>query len=283
MQATTKRLSANNSIKVGSVLIFLILIVSIFAPVLSRYNPVEQNLDEVLQPPSRMHLLGTDYVGRDLLSRILSGTRVTMRISLLATLCALVAGTVLGTMAAYWGGWIDSVLMRIVDLFLGFPRLFLLLMIVGFGRPSLGLTVLGLALFSWMEIARIVRAQVMVVKEMLYVKSAIVLGLTKLRILRRYILPNILGPLIAATTLLVGTLILVESSLSFLGLGVQPPVASWGTILNQGRIDPFGAWWITIFTGLFIVITVVGFNLIGDGLRSFYDPHQSLSWKRGGQ
>jgi len=146
------------------------------------------------------------------------------------------------------------------------------LLAVGFGSPSLWLTLIVLGLLSWMEVARIVRAEVIVIREMLYIKAATSLGLKRRRIIMGYIVPNVMGPVIVSTTLLVGTMILVEATLSFLGLGVQPPHASWGTILNQGSIDPVGSWWISTFGGLMVVVTVIGFNLLGDGLRDLLDP-----------
>ena len=165
--------------------------------------------------------------------------------------------------------------MRFVDVLLGFPRLFVILLAIGFGSSSSWMTVTILGLLSWMEVARVVRGEVIVIREMLYVKSAIALGMHRRKIIVNYIFPNIMGPVIVFVTLLISTMILVESSLSFLGLGVQPPNASWGTILRQGRFDPFNTWWISTFAGMAVVLTVVGFNLLGDSLRDVLDPRRS--------
>lgn len=167
--------------------------------------------------------------------------------------------------------------MRGVDILLGFPKLFIVLLAVGLGTPSIWLTVAVLGALSWMEVARIVRGEVILVREMNYVKAATALGLRSSAIIFRYILPNVISTIIVSTTLLIGTMILVEATLSFLGLGVQPPDASWGTIMNQGRADPLGAWWISTFAGLSMIITLIGFNLLGDGLRDILDPRRKTT------
>jgi len=234
-------------------------------------DPYAQNLEEISQPPSLAHPFGTDFFGRDLFSRILYGGRLSLTIGIVVTFFAVVIGTIIGMVSGYFGGWPDAALMRFVDVMLGFPRLFILLTVIGFTRPSFGLMLAVLSLFSWMEVARIVRAEVLTVRERLYVKSAVALGLSRRRVLFRYIFPNILSPIIVSATLMVGSVIVIESGLSFIGMGVQPPDASWGTILNQGFQDLAGAWWITLFSGLAIVVTVIGFNLVGDGLRNILD------------
>jgi len=272
MKIYISKLWQDRSSKIGLIIVAIVCICAVFAPILAPQDPFSQDLSKILKPPSFHNLLGTDFYGRDLLSRLIYGTRISLGVSIIATSIAVFIGILTGLVAGFIGKWIDQIIMRIVDVLLGFPKLFILLLAVGFGHPSIWLTVFVLSLFSWMEIARIVRGEVLVVKEMLYVKSAIALGLSKKRILMRHIFPNVIGPIIVSSTLLIGTMILIETSLSFLGLGVQPPNASWGTILNQGRIDLFGGWWISTFTGIVIVITVVGFNLLGDGLRNLLDP-----------
>ena len=267
-----KRVWSNNASRAGLIIIAIILLFAIAAPIISPHNPNLQDYDKILKPPSFSNLLGTDQYGRDVLSRIIYGTKVSLGVGIFAAFIALVLGTMVGSIAGLLGGWADRLLMRLVDILLGFPKLFVLLLAVGIGSPSILLTVLVLGFLSWMEIARIVRGEVIVVKEQMYVKSAAALGLGKVRIIFKYIVPNIAGQIVVSLTLLVSTMILVEASLSFLGLGVQPPTASWGTLLNQGRIDPLGAWWISMFTGVFIVVTVVGFNLFGDGLRNVLNP-----------
>lgn len=272
---TLKKLWHNKSARIGLIIVAIVTTCAIFAPVLAPRNPFAQDLTKILKPPSFSCPLGTDFYGRDLLSRLIYGTRVSLGISVIATAIAVIIGTIIGLSVGFLGKWTDRILMRLVDVLLGFPRLFIVLLAVGLGYPSIWLTVIVLALFSWMKIARIVRGEVIIVKEMLYVKSAIALGLNRRRILSGYILPNIIGPIIVSSTLLIGTVLLVEASLSFLGLGAQPPTASWGTILNQGRIDLIGGWWVSTFAGIAIVITVVGFNLLGDGLRNIIDPKSS--------
>lgn len=270
-----KQLWHNRSARVGVLIVSIISLGALLAPFLSPHDPTLQNLKLLSQPPSLSHLLGTDLYGRDLLSRILWGARVSLGIGLIATIIAVGIGTAVGTVAGYAGGWIDQLLMRFVDVLLGFPRLFVILLAIGFGSSSSWMTVTILGLLSWMEVARVVRGEVIVIREMLYVKSAIALGMHRRKIIVNYIFPNIMGPVIVFVTLLISTMILVESSLSFLGLGVQPPNASWGTILRQGRFDPFNTWWISTFAGMAVVLTVVGFNLLGDSLRDVLDPRRS--------
>lgn len=272
MKGLINILHSDRSLQLGVIIISVICLFSILVPILSPYHHNTQNLSESFQRPSWLHPLGTDFFGRDLFTRLMHGGRITLAVAFSATLFAVIIGTIVGLVSGFIGGWPDRILMRLVDILLGFPKLFVILLLVGMGYTSLVLVVSFLALFSWMEIARIVRSDVWVAKEQLYVKSAEALGLRRRRIIFRHILPNITGPLIVSTVLLISTLILIESSLSFLGLGVQPPNASWGTILNEGRVDPIGAWWISAFSGIIIVACVIGFNLIGDGLRNILDP-----------
>jgi len=223
-------------------------------------------------PPSLSHLFGTDLFGRDVLSRLLYGARVSMGIGLGSAFLAVFLGSAVGLSAGFSRGWVDAVLMRIVDLLLGFPKFFILLLVVGLGSPSIWLTAAVLGALSWMEIARVVRGEVVLIREMNYVKAATALGLSPLKIAMRYVLPNVSGSIIVSATLLIGTMILVEASLSYLGFGVQPPDASWGTIMNQGRIDPLGTWWISVSAGLAIILSLIGINLLGDSLRDVLDP-----------
>jgi len=263
-----KNFSSDVSLKTGAILIVILILFIVAGSFVSPYQPDSQDLSQTLQPPSWGHLLGTDFYGRDLLTRLIYGGRITLGISLIATILAITIGTIIGLLCGYFGGLIDLLCMRFIDILLGFPRIFIILLIIGLGYSSLALVVLVMALFSWMEIARIVRANVWVVREQLYVKSAQALGLSRSRIIFRHILPNVSGPIIVSAVLLISSLILLESGLSFLGLGAQPPTASWGTILNEGRIDPLGTWWISLFSGILIIISVIGFNLIGDGIQN---------------
>jgi len=267
----------NSSGRIGLVVVGAFSIISLGAPLFSPFDPSAQNLSMTVRPPSFSHLLGTDLFGRDLLSRLIYGARVSMGIGISAALIAVLFGTLVGLTTGFLKGWTDKILMRSVDILLGFPKLFIVLLAVGLGTPSVWLTVAVLGALSWMEVARIVRGEVILVREMNYVKAATALGLKSSAIIFRYILPNIISAVIVSTTLLIGTMILVEATLSFLGLGVQPPDASWGTIMNQGRVDPLGAWWISTFAGLSIIISLIGFNLLGDGLRDVLDPRRSVS------
>lgn len=267
-----KKLWRDKSARIGMLIIAVITLSALAAPLLTPYEPNTQDLSIAAQAPSLGHPLGTDFYGRDLLTRLIYGARVSLGIGLCATLLAVLVGTTVGLISGYSGGWVDNILMRIVDVLLGFPRLFVILLAVGLSTPSVKIIILILGALSWMEIARIVRGEVIVIREMLYVKSAVALGISKRKILLEYILPNTTDVITVYATLLIGTTIIVEASLSFLGLGVQPPDASWGTIINQGRIDPVNAWWISTFAGLAIVITVIGINLLGDSLRSLLNP-----------
>ncbi len=272
MKRIVNIICSDKSLYAGSILIGIIIIFSLTGPLLSPYNYSSQNLSEALQSPSISHPLGTDYYGRDVLARIMHGGQITLGIALLATTIAVLTGIIIGLISAFVGGWLDRILMRLVDIMLGFPKLFIILLVIGMGYSSIGLIILFLAIFSWMEIARIVRSEVLVIREQLYIKSAEAIGLRRRRIIFIHILPNVMGTIIVSSVLLISTLILIESSISFLGLGVQPPNASWGTILTEGRIDPIGTWWISVFSGIFIIAAIIGFNLIGDGLRNILDP-----------
>ncbi len=267
----------NSSGRIGLVIVGAFSIISLGAPLFSPFDPATQNLSISVRPPSFSHLLGTDLFGRDLLSRLIYGARVSMGIGISAAFIAVFLGTLVGLTTGFLKGWTDKILLRSVDILLGFPKLFIVLLAVGLGTPSVWLTVVVLGALSWMEVARIVRGEVILVREMNYVKAAAALGLKSSAIIFRYILPNVISTIIVSTTLLIGTMILVEATLSFLGLGVQPPDASWGTIMNQGRADPLGAWWISTFAGLSIIITLIGFNLLGDGLRDILDPRRKTT------
>ncbi|MCK9244306.1 MAG: ABC transporter permease [Candidatus Marinimicrobia bacterium] len=271
MVQSFKTIWTNRNCRWGIIILIPILFAAILGVYLTPFNPVSQDLDQVLHSPSWRYLCGTDFYGRDLFSRLIYGSRVTLGLALCASILAIGAGTLLGLMAGFLRGWADRIIMRAVDIFMGFPRFFAVLLIAAICQSGFWATVIVLALFSWMETARLVRAETLTIREALYVKSATALGLNKWRIARTYIFPNLLGIVVTSFTLLIGTLIIVESGLSFLGLGTQEPAASWGTILSQGRIDPFGAWWIATIAGLLIVITVVGFNLLGDGLKQLQD------------
>ncbi len=257
----------------GLVLLAVLTSLTLLTPILAPFDPDAMNLTAGrLMSPSAAHWMGTDELGRDLLSRVLYGARISLLIGFLAVLIAITLGTAIGAIAGYAGGWPDAILMRTVDLFLSFPRLVLLITVVALFKPSIPLIVVVLGLTGWMGVSRLVRGQVLSVREREYVQAARALGYGPSRVLGRHILPNVMTPVIVAATLGIGNAILAEAALSFLGLGVQPPTASWGNIIQSGADRIIDAWWITTFPGLAIVLTVMCFNLVGDGLRDALDP-----------
>ncbi|RTY34516.1 ABC transporter permease [Chlorobium phaeovibrioides] len=221
---------------------------------------------------TRTFLLGTDQYGRDILSRVIYGSRISLSIGFLVVLISVSLGTVIGVSSGYFGGWVDAVMMRIVDVLIAFPALFLILIIIATFGNSIYLIVITLSFTGWMGVARIVRSQVLSLKEQEFILAARSLGLSDMRIIFRHLAPNTLTPVIIAATLRIGSIILTEAGLSFLGLGVQPPVPSWGNIINEGRDSLLNHWWISTFPGIAILTTVVCFNLLGDGVRDALDP-----------
>jgi peptide/nickel transport system permease protein len=217
-------------------------------------------------------LLGTDQYGRDIFSRLIYGSRISLSIGFLVVLISVSLGTVIGISSGYFGGWVDGILMRIVDVLIAFPALFLILIIIATFGNSIYLIVITLSFTGWMGVARIVRGQVLSLKEQEFILAAKSLGLSSPRIIFRHLMPNTLTPVIVAATLRIGSIILTEAGLSFLGLGVQPPTPSWGNIINEGRDSLLNQWWISTFPGIAILSTVVCFNLIGDGIRDALDP-----------
>lgn len=271
---TLYQLSKNKLALTGLAIILLLVIVALFAPVLAPHHPYEQDLDKVLLGPSLEYPFGTDDFGRCIFSRIIFGTRISLAIGIIVTTISAVAGIILGMLAGFYGGVIDEVIMRIVDIFLAFPGLILALVIAGLLGPGMFNVLFALALVGWMGYARVVRGAVLSVKEKEFVETAMSLGASDLYIMCRHLLPNVIAPVIVMATLGIGQTILAAAGLSFLGLGVQPPVPVWGSMLNDGKAYLQTAPHLTIFPGLAIMITVLSFNFLGDGLRDVLDPRQ---------
>lgn len=261
----------------GLGIILTLAVVAIAAPWLAPYDPLAVSLPEALLPPSSQHWLGTDPLGRDVLSRLIYGTRISLSIGVLAVGVAVIVGVAVGASAGFFGGWLDAVLMRLVDTLLSIPTIFLLLAIIAFDPaqhvrvpwvdPRILVLMAAIGLMSWMGVARLVRAEILSLKEREFVLAARALGASRWRIITRHLLPNAAAPVLVSATLGIGGAILTESVLSYLGLGVAPPVPSWGNILNEGRVALGVAWWLTVSPGACIVVTVLAFNLLGEGLR----------------
>lgn len=269
-----RALRRNRLAMAGLVILALFYLAAFLAPWIAPYDPIAQVdlVGKSYLPPSAEHWLGTDQFGRDILSRLLYGARISLAIALTAIAISVTVGTLLGAIAGYIGGQVDTVIMRVIDLILSFPRLVLLILIVALARPSLTLIVLVLGLTHWPRTARLVRGEVLSLREREFIDAARALGFGRVRIIFRHLIPNVLAPVIVAATLGIGDTIVAEAGLSFLGLGVQPPTPSWGNMVADGRQNLIGAWWIATFPGLAIVLTVTAFNLIGDGLRDALDP-----------
>lgn len=266
------RLRRNRLAMIGGTVVLLLFAISLLAPWLSAYHPSTINAWEVLQPPSWQHWFGTDELGRDVLARVLFGARISLKVGFVAVGIAVLLGTVIGLFAGYYGGWLDAVLMRLVDIMLCFPSFFLILAVIAFLQPSIWIIMAVIGLTGWMGVARLVRAEVLTIREMEYIQAARCIGCSDLRIILRHILPNALSPVLVAATLGVAGAILTESALSFLGIGVQPPTPSWGNILTSGKDYIEFAWWLSLFPGLAILITVLAYNLLGEGIRDALDP-----------
>lgn len=262
-----------NKLAIGGALVVLFFaLVAIFAPFLAPHDPVQSNVRNRLQPPSHEHLLGTDSLGRDVLSRIIHGSRISLLIAVLAVALSISIGVLVGALAGYFGGIVDSLAMRFVDLLLAFPSLFLILTLVALLGPSIWVLIVVMGGLGWAEISRIVRAEFLKLREQEFTEAARALGVGNARIIFRHLLPNTMAPVIVAVTLGIPGMILGESALSFLGLGVLPPLMSWGSLINLGLPFFHTAWWLPVFPGTAIFLCVLGFNFLGDGLRDALDP-----------
>ncbi|MFP3867330.1 MAG: oligopeptide ABC transporter permease [Desulfobacteraceae bacterium] len=256
----------------GLIIVVGLFLVSFLAPWLAPYDPNYIDLDAILMPPSSAHLFGTDPLGRDVFSRVLFGAQISLKVGFVSVGLATLIGLWIGALAGYYGGWLDNLLMRFVDLMLCFPTFFLILAVIAILEPSIWNIMVIIGLTSWMGVSRLVRAEFMSLKNREFVQAAQALGAKDARIIFRHLLPNSLAPVMVSATLGVAGAILTESALSFLGLGVQPPTPSWGNILTAGKDNIEIAWWLSVFPGLAILITVMGYNLLGEGIREAIDP-----------
>lgn len=266
------RLARNRFAVAGAIVVLLMLAVALLAPVIVHYSPNEINAWAVLEPPSLKHWFGTDDLGRDVFSRIIYGARISLLVGFVAAGIAVLIGTILGVVSGFYGGWIDNILMRVVDIMFCFPTFFLILAVITFLRPSIWYIMIVIGLTGWMGVARLVRAETLSIREMDYIMAARCIGCSDRRIIFRHILPNAVSPALVAATLGIAGAILTESALSFLGIGVQPPTPSWGNILTSGKDYIEFAWWLSLFPGLAILVTVLAYNLLGEGIRDALDP-----------
>lgn len=265
-------------VMIGGLITFALVVMAVLGPVMAPYHPTEVNLDARLKPPGAPgsagipYVLGTDQLGRDILSRILHAARVTVSIALVAVVASATTGVLLGLASGYFGGLFDMLLMRIADIQLSFPTILLALTIVAVFDTSIPILILVFVIPGWVRYVRIIRAQVLVLKEAQFVDAARVLGANDVRILGRHLIPNLPTEIIILVNLEVGRIILLESALSYLGLGVQPPLPTWGNMLNEGRLYLQTSWWVVTTPGFVIMLTVLGLNAFAEGLRGLYDP-----------
>jgi peptide/nickel transport system permease protein len=272
---------------IGTTIILIFALAAILAPYLTPYDPEKTELTAMLQPPSADHLMGTDELGRDLLTRLFYGGRVSLSIGVMAMALAVTVGAVVGGLAGFYGGWVDNILMRFTDMMLAFPQLFILIILAlalrdlpiealrGTAFASVFSIVLVIAVLAWMRVARLVRAAFLSLKEKEFIEAARCCGVPNLRIMVRHLLPNAMSPIIVAATFRVATSIITESGLSYLGFGVQPPTPTWGNMLKNAQEQMTRAPWTAIFPGLMIFVAVIAINFIGDGLRDALDPYKT--------
>ncbi len=267
-----RRFFRNKLAVIGLVVITILVSISILTPWIAPYNPEDIDLFNIQSPPNGEFWLGTDELGRDVLTRLMYGSRITLSVGIVAMLISIGVGSVLGALAGYYGGRIDNIIMRFVDIMLSFPTLFLLIIMAAYVETTVFGVMLIIGLTSWMTVARLVRGEFLSLKEKEFIEASRALGVKDLRTIFRHLLPNAMGPITVASTLGVGYAILYEASLSFLGVGIQPPTPSWGNMLSNAQADISIAPWLAIWPGVCIFITVLCFNFIGDGLRDALDP-----------
>lgn len=269
-----RRLKRNKMAVVGLVILIILVLLAVFANVIANYDNVviKQNLSQRLQAPSAAHWLGTDEFGRDIFARLVHGTRVSLQVGIIAVGISIIIGGILGAIAGYYGGKLDNIIMRIMDIFLAVPSILLAIAIVSALGPSILNLMLAISISSVPSYARIVRASVLSIRDQEFIEAAKAIGASNTRIIFRHIIPNSLAPVIVQATLGVASAILSTAGLSFIGLGIQPPAPEWGSMLSGGRQYLRYAWWVTTFPGVAIMITILSLNLLGDGLRDALDP-----------
>ena len=283
MTAFWRALARNRLAVIGGTIVVMLVALAVLAPVIAPWDPNRPDVRKILEDPSWRHWLGTDQLGRDVLSRMLYGARVSLAVGFVSVGIATAIGIVLGAAAGYHGGLMDAAVMRLVDLMLVFPRFFLLLAVLAYLKPSIWTIMTVIGLTGWMGVARLVRAEFLSLKEREFVAWSQSVGAGAFRIIWRHILPNALAPVLVAMTLGIPAAILTESGLSFLGLGVQPPYATWGNILNEGKDAIELAWWLSVYPGVAILVTVLAYNLFGEGIRDALDPRLRQSPGRFGR
>jgi len=267
-----RKIRKNRLALFGFFIVGLLVFMAVFAPLIAPYSPTKMSLRDRLSPPGVSHLFGTDDAGRDILSRVIYGSRITLRICLLVVGLTLGIGTLLGVLSGYIGGWIDEMIMRLTDVFLAFPALILAMAIAAALGPSLENAIIAMVVIWWPRYARVARGQVLAIREIDYVTSARALGASSFRIMLYHILPNCTSPIVVQATLDLGEVVLTAATLSFIGFGAQPPVPEWGAMISVGRNFIRDYWWYPTFPGLAILLTVMGFNLLGDAVRDVLDP-----------
>jgi len=271
-QNVFKKALANPLAMAGFIIIVTVFLLAMFAPLISPYDPNDINVKAILLGPTWNHWMGTDGLGRDVLSRMLHGGRISLLVGLVAVGISTAIGILLGALSGYYRGWVDTVIMRLVDVMLSIPSFFLILAVIAFLTPSIINIMIVIGLTSWMGVTRLVRAEFLSLSEREFVLASRTLGAKDARLIFTHLLPNSLTPIIVSAVLGVAGAVLMESGLSFLGLGVQAPQASWGNILTDGKEYIQFAWWLSLFPGLAILVTVLGYNLLGEGLRDALDP-----------
>jgi len=266
------RFKRNRLAVAGGIVVLMLFIIALFANVVSPYDPSDIDRKHILEPPSKSHPLGTDDLGRDVLSRMIFGSRISLSVGFVAVGIATIIGMIVGAISGYYGRWADRVIMRFIDIMLSIPTFFLILAVIAFIGPGIWNIMIVIGLTSWMGVARLVRAEFLSLKEREFVLAARALGASDIRIIFRHIMVNSMSPVFVSAVLGVASAILVESALSFLGIGIQPPVPSWGNILTLGKDNIEIAWWLSVFPGIAILITVLSYNLVGEGLQDALDP-----------